>query len=238
MFIMEVKFGKLRLHNGNSFGNAIETESAENIFAASNVNPSNNNPPKKQPESGTRINDYDSTILEKNAYQALPDELFKLEHRINTLEEALTKINNEINTIEGLNYDIQIYDLKNRKHLIEQELIELNKKYSSFDIGAKISGRIVSVISSSPDKKEGLVSTAKKIITKNVLAKFSKTVNYNQTMKEALKNLNNINTSVDELIQMQVPYGENVSRYEKLTAYLNKANLIHSTISKNINAKK
>jgi len=54
-------------------------------------------------------------------------------------------------------------------------------------------------------------------------------------MKEALEKLSNINLSVDELIKMQVPYGETIDRYEKLTAYLNKANVIHSQISRNVN---
>ena len=53
-------------------------------------------------------------------------------------------------------------------------------------------------------------------------------------MKEALEKLSDINANVDELITMQVPYGETINRYEKLTAYLGKANMLHSRISKNL----
>ncbi len=54
-------------------------------------------------------------------------------------------------------------------------------------------------------------------------------------MKEALENLSSINTSVDELVNLQIPYGKKIERYEKLTAYLNKANVIHAQITKNMN---
>lgn len=55
-------------------------------------------------------------------------------------------------------------------------------------------------------------------------------------MKDSLEKLSSINSSVDELVTMQVPYGEMEKRYEKLTAYLNKANSIHSEISNNLNS--
>lgn len=236
---MDVKFGKLRPNSNNLSINPLENSQEENIFAASpEFNFNQNNQQEQTAEKGTRINDYDSSILEKNAYQTLPDETFKLEHKINLLENSLAKINTEIETLESLNYDIQVYDLRNRKAKIEQELNDLKKQYANFGIGSKISNQIASAITATAGNKDNIFSKAGKIITRNVLAKVSKTVGYNQTMKEALDNLNNINNSVDELIQMQTPYGEDINRYEKLTAYLNKANKIHSAISKNINARK
>ena len=231
---MDVKFGKIKPSN-NFFNDLSVSDSDENFFTSL--------PNVKKHEShtsGNRINDYDSNILENNAYQALSDEIFKIEHKMNTMEESLSKINNEIATLEGLGYDIQINELKNRKQKIEQELAELNKKYSSLGLGSKISGQISSAVNLASNKfgsieKNNVFSKVKDFLSKKVLAKLSKKIDYTQTMKEALDNLSNINLSVDELIKMQVPYGENLNRYEKLTAYLNKANIIHSQISKNIN---
>jgi hypothetical protein len=127
--------------------------------------------------------------------------------------------------------------LKERKRKIQEELVELNHKYSELGFGAKISGQIASVVKSSSSMKNlsGIAKT-KKFFAKNVMGKISKKFGQAQSMKEALENLSNINTSVDELIKMQAPYGEMVERYEKLTAYLNQANVIHSKITRNVEA--
>jgi len=52
---------------------------------------------------------------------------------------------------------------------------------------------------------------------------------------DSLERLTEINKSVDELIEMNVPYGEKKENYEKLTQYLAQANQIHSQISKTMN---
>jgi len=230
---MDVKFGKIRPNN-NFFINVSAENSDENFFSSSN-NEQNNSEQTPQNASGGRINDYDSNILENNAYQTLPDEMFKLEYKISYTEELLTKLSNEISTLEGLGYDIQISDLKNRKMKVEQDLTELNQKYASFGLSSKISGQLSSAVGSAKLQKNSFLSKAQKFLSQKVLSKISKTFSNNLVLKEALENLGNINSSVDELIKMQVPYGETVNRYEKLTAYLNKANVIHSQISKNMN---
>lgn len=225
---MDVKFGKIK-SSGNMFLAASTEKPAENFFAT------NSDTPKKQEQKqfSPRINDYDSNILEDNAYQTMPDETFKIEHKISLLEESLTKMINEIEILENLGYDIQVYNLKNQKQKIEQELVELNKRYSELGISAKISGHIASAVNLS-NKKMYYLSNLKRFLSKKLLSKFSKKFNYRQTITEALDNLSNINSNVDELINMQTPYGENINRYEKLTAYLNKANVIHAQIYNNV----
>lgn len=236
MFFMDVKFGKIRPNSKNLFAEPVLNGSSENFFASHPDQNSNNKKPET-PSNGTRINDYDSKILEDNAYQVMTDEIFKLEYKMSVLEDNLLKINNEISTMEGLGYDIQIYDLKSRRQKLEDELKELNKKYSDLCLSSKISGKISSVVRTASNGKGNGFSKIKDFISKKILAKLSKKINYTQVMREALDNLSNINSSVDELIQMQTPYGETVKRYEKLTACLNKANIIHSQIIKNTNAK-
>lgn len=231
---MDVKFGKVKVNN-NIFLKALVNNSDENFFESKSNFTWNENK-QKNLAPGSRINDYDSTILENNAYQSMPDELFKIEHKIDMLEQLLSKLNTEINTLESLGYDIQLYGLKDRKQKVEQELAELNKKYSELGLSAKISGQITSVMNLKSNGKTKIFSRLKKYLTKKVLAKISKKFDHNETMKEALDSLSNINISVDELIKMQIPYGETITRYEKLTAYLNKANVIHSQIYKNVDA--
>lgn len=228
---MDVKFGKVKSYN-NIFLSASEGEAVTNFFAPN----SNQNKHKEQTHQSfsPRINDLDSNILEQNAYQEMPDELFKLEHKIGMLEQLISKLDTEIETLGNLGYDFQIYNLKDRKQRAEIELAELNKKYCELGLSARISGQIASAVNFSK-KKIGIFSRIKRFFSKKVLAKLSRKFDYNQTISEALDNLFNINLSVDELINMRAPYGESISRYEKLTAYLNKANILHSQINKNIN---
>lgn len=234
---MDVKFGKIKPNNSNNiFLPSLSNRSDANFFA-SNPNPEKDIDTKKESSTPSgRINDYDSTILENNAYQEISDEMFKIEHKIGLLEQSLSKISNEIDALQNLGYATQIADLEDRKQKIEQELAELNKKYSELGLSAKISGQIASVVNFTSNKKTSTFSKIKKFVSKKILAKISKKFDYSQNMKEALGKLSNINSSVDELISMQVPYGETINRYEKLTAYLNKANVIHSQISRNMDS--
>ena len=55
-------------------------------------------------------------------------------------------------------------------------------------------------------------------------------------LSDSLDTLKSINQNVDELIAMKVPYGETTASYEKLTAYLYRANKIHSQITKSMGA--
>ena len=71
-------------------------------------------------------------------------------------------------------------------------------------------------------------------ISRNLLAKISKKVNSVVALSDSLEQLSNISKSVDELIDMNIPYGERVQNYEKLTQYLSKANSIHSKISQSL----
>lgn len=230
---MDVKFGKVKPNN-NIFLNSSATSSDENFFI-SNSNSKQDNSKQNQSFS-PRINDYDSNILENNAYQLLSDEMFKIEHKISNLENTLSKICNEQEALQTLGAYMQVEELEERKQKIKIELAELNKKYSELGLSAKISGQIANVVNLSSNKKMNIFSRTKTFISKKILAKISKKFDHNQTIKEALANLSNINLGVDELIKMQIPYGETKKRYEKLTAYLNKANTIHSQISKNIDA--
>ena len=230
---MEIKFGKVRPNN-SPFLTSLTAHSDANFFVAGS-NLEQKHEQSKQPFS-PRINDYDSNILENNAYQDIPDEMLKIEHKMGILENILDKMNNEIDALESLGADIQICDLKERKRKIEQELVEMNKNYSQLGLSAKISGQITSVINYTSNKKLNALSRFKLFLSKKVLARISKKFQSNQNMKEALENLSSINMSVDELINLQAPYGEAINRYEKLTAYINKANIIHSQISKNMDA--
>lgn len=229
---MDVKFGKIKPNNkaSNIFVTSSANCSEENFF----ISNSNKDNEQQKQTFIPRINDYDSNILEDNAYQLISDEMFKIEHKIGVLENNLLKINNETDALRTLGAYLQVAELEERKQKIERELVELNKKYSELGLSSKISGQIAAAVNFTSNKKTNVFFKAKNFLSRKILAKISKKIGYNQAIKEALENLCNINSGVDELIKMQIPYGETAKRYEKLTAYLNKANVIHSQISKNM----
>lgn len=227
---MEIRFGKIRPNNNIFLNSSNNTD--ENFFMA---NSNDEGIEQREQTVGLRINDYDSSILENNAYQLLSDDMFKIEHKIGMLENTLSKLNSEITALQSLGAAIQISELIERKEKIELELAELNKKYSELGLSTKLSSQIAAAVNFTAKRKK-VLSNAKTFISRKILAKISKKINLNQAIKEALDNLCNINSGVDELIKMQIPYGETAKRYEKLTAYLNKANVIHSQISRNMDA--
>lgn len=228
---MEVKFGKL---SSNLLAQTTSAPAEENFFATSKNSNSSQQPAGQNHPTSIRLNDYDSNILENNAYQNLEDDMLKIEHKIEIIENSIAKINSEIEAFEEFGDIFQVNQLKIRKQALEKELKESNKKYSELGLSAKISGQIASVVNFTSNKKTNTLSKTKDFISRKILAKISKKFNDNQKMKDALDTLFNINSNVDELITMQTPYGETIGRYEKLTAYLNKANVIHSQIAKNI----
>lgn len=227
---MDVEFNKAK--SNNIFLASLSNRLDGNFFVAGVAH----TPAEaKNTNSGsTRLNDFDSNILENNAYQDLPDEMLKIEHKIGMLETSLAKINSEIEGLESLGETSQILDLIRRKASIEKELAEQNKKYGEFGMSAKISNQVAHVINFTSGTKSTTFSKVKRFLSHQVLARLSKKIKYSQQMKEALEKLSNINANVDELVSLKTPYGEKLDRYDKLTAYLKKANTIHSLISEDL----
>ena len=225
-----MEFNKIK--NNNIFLASLTNRLDGNFFVEG---PSQSLTEAKNTNSGSnRLNDFDSNILENNAYQDLPDEMLKIEHKIGILENSLAKINSEIDGLESLDDKTQVKELIRRKTTIEKEMIELNKKYGEFGISAKISNQIASVVNFTSNSKNTTFTKVKRFLSHQVLARLSKKIKYSQQMKEALEKLSNINTNVDELVSLKTPYGEKLDRYDKLTAYLKKANTIHSLISEDL----
>lgn len=231
MTCMSMEFGKLKLNN--FLITSLNSRNDANFFESNSKQSEQQQQPQAQ-TSGGRLNDYDSNILENNAYLTISDEMLKIEHRIDILEKMLAKLNTEIDVLQSFGYMVQITDLKHRREKILDELAELNEAYDKLGLSAKISNQLASAMSFTSNKKATAFSKFKAFIIINILARLSKKFNYSRVMKDLLSKLTNINSSVDELVTMKVPYGEMTSRYEKLTAYLNRANTIHAKISKDM----
>lgn len=182
----------------------------------------------------TRLNALDSTLLESEAYQNIDDEVFKTEYKINKLELAIKSIDKEIENAKSIN-DFQKADvLTMRKHSLQNELKTLYASYGESDVTTKLSGGLTSMLNAKPTVLSNVVDACTSFLSKKILPKISKSFNSGQNIKAALSKLETLNKNVDELVTMQTPYGEADERYDRLTNYLNRANVIHFQISKTI----
>ena len=186
--------------------------------------------------SHSRLNALDSTILINEAYQNIDDEVFKTEYQISKLEEGIRALDSQIEQAKSISDYAKVDVLTMRKHAMQDKLKELSSSYGSQDVSAKLSDGITSIFSSTkaPTFLTKAVDACVNFMSDKVLPRISKKYDSGRNIKSALHKLETLNKNVDELVTMQMPYGEADERYDMLTNYLNRANVIHFNISKTV----
>lgn len=185
-----------------------------------------------EPKSGitspahNRLNGYDSTILNDKTMPKTENEKLKLEYKIAEKQKNLTEITGKIKNAELYGTQNEVLSLRVRRQRIEQELLDLNRKFANSNKTIKtLTGEIIDL---------PWIRKAQTFLSRNILAKVSKKFNSIVFLGDTLEKLSAINKNVDELIEMRVPYGEKNTNYEKLTNYLYQANRLHSQISQTL----
>ena len=112
-----------------------------------------------------------------------------------------------------------------------EELSSLQKQRA---YGGRVLGDKEKVLHETLKENLPVIYKLQSFVSRNILAKISKKVNSVVTLSDSLEQLSQISKSVDELMDMNIPYGEKRKNYDKLTHYLSKANAIHSKISKSL----
>lgn len=175
-----------------------------------------------------RLNDYDFNLLREDAYKDVTDDLFKLEYKIARVEEDIKSLELQIQAAK----DIQDYELagelSGRKIIMNEDYEALVAMYKEKSISAKITNIFGETL------KPGIAGIQQKLInfSETLLSKLPKRFSSVLELKKSLNKLENINRSVDELISLNIPYGENVDKYEQLSKYIIKANSIQNEISR------
>lgn len=181
-----------------------------------------------------KLNDYDLNILNDSSFKEIDDESMKLKYSIIEKEEELQQLQNKIKGMEILGKLLDVMELKIQAKKLENELIELKNQYAKRNLSEKLTDTI-SGTNIKPKPKAPFIIRLQKLFTRKILPKISKKFQSIKDISESLETLSSINQNIDELIQMKVPYGETAQNYEKLTAYLYKANKIHAQLSKTVN---
>lgn len=225
--------------NNNKIGGNIFSQK----YNFSEVNPfsADFNPQEVKPTQNTtatnpikRLNGYDSAILNKTKYDEAETEDLSLEYRIKEKESIIKDLDSKIKVADNYGTQNEALGLKAKKQRITEELNTLRKQQM---YGGRVLGEKSQAYHESFKQKMPIIYKIQSFISRQILAKISKKVNSVVTLSDSLEQLSEISKSVDDLVDMNVPYGEKVQNYEKLTEYLNQANMIHSKISKSLGKK-
>lgn len=181
-----------------------------------------------------RLNGYDSAILNKTKYDEAETEDLSLEYRIKEKESIIKDLDSKIKVADNYGTQNEALGLKAKKQRITEELNTLRKQQM---YGGRVLGDKSQAYHETFKQKMPVIYKIQSFISRQILAKVSKKVNSVVTLSDSLEQLSEISKSVDDLVDMNVPYGEKVQNYEKLTEYLNQANMIHSKISKSLGKK-
>ena len=209
--------------SGNPFNGDFNSQNSSSFLPANNVT----NPVK-------RLNGYDSTILNQTNYEGAEAEELSVEYRIKEKEAIVKDLDAKIKVADNYGTQNEALGLKAKKNRILQELDVLRKQQL---YGGRVLGEKNTFSHQEFKKKMPVIYKIQEFISRQILARLSKKINSVVTLTDSLEQLSEISKSVDELVGMNVPYGEKVQNYEKLTEYLNQANIIHSKISKSMGKK-
>ena len=192
------------------------------------------NPSKKQ-ENLRRLNDYDSNILEDGAYKDINNDAFKLEYKISRTEAEIEDIEAQIDAAKEISDLYKIQSLQNKLYEARKEYRLLLNTYNDMSLSAKITDSVSNIVEKTVGKNfNGIKSTLLKMF-KPLISKMPSKIVSLFKVRKSLSLLENINKSVDNLVTMSVPYGENADKYQQLSQYILKARTIQSEISKNLN---
>lgn len=207
--------------NKNIFNNS-QTPSAktaeDNIFASDVV-------------IKPRLNGMDIAMLNSAGQDTVDDITIDLGLKISKLEEEIDDLHNKIAVTERLGKLQDVVKLKIKEKELGIKLNSLKTEYSQHK-------SLIKPVLNNRLRKRSKLLTLKIIqrwILRKILAKLSKKLKVAAQISESLDILHGINKSVDELIEMKVPYGENAENYRKLTSYLYRANKVHAQILRAMN---
>lgn len=184
--------------------------------------PAQNNSETPEVKPTRRLNGYDSTILNKTVYDDSEERELSADYRIREKESVLKDLDAKIKMADDYGNQSEALGLKAKRQRIMLELSNLKRNQA------------VSHPKEGLRSKLPVVHKVTDFVSRNILSKVSKKVHSIVALNDSLEQLSNISKSVDELIDMNIPYGEKIQNYEKLTEYLSRANRIHTDISKSL----
>lgn len=182
-------------------------------------------------EPNRRLNDYDFNLLQEDAYKDISDDLFKIEYKISKTENELKGLEIQIQNAKEINDATTLKNLIIRQSVLNAELQSLLASYNQKSLSAKIADSLLGIFGIKFKNNPPLIKQKFSNLSNKLISKLPKNLISLLELKDSLIRLENLNKSVDELVNMNIPYGENIDKYEQLSKYIIKANSIQSKIS-------
>lgn len=206
-----------------------ENNMAEKIFLAKQkTNPINSSLMFKK-----RLNDFDSSLFEKTSIEKIDDPELKLETKIEKLEEMISVLEEKLVVAETVQDTMKAKEIFIQKLMLEKKLEKMREEYKKNGFDSKLTENIMSFFGLPQNIENDLKQKAENFMKNSALARPFKPVMNFFKVKETLNRLDKINKSVDELVNMQVPFGEGEQRYQALANHLTRATYLQNKIEKN-----
>ena len=185
-------------------------------------------------EPARRLNDYDFNLLKEDAYKDVSDDLFKLEYKIAKTEEEIKDLEAQIQLAQEIQNESLVFELTSRQNVLKEDFEALLAMYNNRSLSAKITDHVFNFFDDKTKTSIKEFKTKVNIFTESILTKLPKPFASIVELKKSLIKLENINKSVDELMALNSPYGENFDKYAQLSQFIIKANSIQAEISRHI----
>ena len=181
-----------------------------------------------------RLNATDTAMIEQCAYKVIDDPGLKLENRIENCEKALADVREKLTVAQTIQDAKAQKELLYKKSVLEKNLAVLQKQYSEQNIETGFVSVFTKLLLLPQKLKKNFVKTFRQILTHSKIIRQCKPLARALAMRETIGKLNKINKSVDELVKMKVPFGEQEEKYETLVNHLQRAGALHSQILKEL----
>ncbi len=181
-----------------------------------------------------RLNSLDSAMIEDAAYMVIDDPELKLEKKIEDTEKALRELKEKLIVADTIKDEKTKEELSSQIKYLKQKLQNLNIQYKSQNTETHLTGIITQIICLPQKIRKKIKKNIKKfLIHSKFLHKYTPLMKL-LMLRDTLGKLNKINKSVDELVKMHIPFGEQEAKYEILVKSLSKAGTLHSQILKEL----
>lgn len=182
-------------------------------------------------EASKRINDYDFNLIKESAYKDISDDLLKLEYRISKSEENIKNLDMQLKAAEEIRDFNLIESLSKRAEAEKENYETLLEIYNRQSFSAKISETVSDFVAKPLKSNLKSLNTNMSELFDSLISMLPGKFSSFAVLKAAMKKLESINKSVDKLMSLNIPYGENAEKYRQLSDYIIKANSIQSEIS-------
>ena len=179
-----------------------------------------------------RLNDYDSSLFEETSVQKIEDPGLKLETKIEKTEEMISVLEEKLVVAESVQDTMLTKKIFIQKLMLEKELEKLQNEYKEKGFDAKIAQGLVNVFGVPGNIKKDLKTKVQNFVKNSGITKPFQPVKNFFKIKDTLSRLDKINKSVDELISMDIPFGEGEERYQALANHIVRANYLQKKIEK------